>query len=61
MAERLNNGINGVCVYICVCVYMYVYIACIFFFRLFTIVVYYKILNIVPCAIYIRPCCLFYV
>ena len=36
------------CAYVCVCVCIYIYI---FFFRFFSIIVYYKILSIVPCAI----------
>ena len=39
--------------YIYVFNYIYIYI---FFFRLFSIIGYYKILNIIPCSI----CCLFY-
>ena len=38
--------------YICVCVYIYI-----FFFRFFSIIGYYKILNLAPCAI-VGPCCL---
>ena len=34
-------------IYIYLCVYIYIYI---FFFRFFSIIGYYKILNIVPCA-----------
>ena len=37
-------------IYICVCVYIYNFIY-IFYFRLFSIIIYYKILNIVPYAI----------
>ena len=36
--------------YIYMCLYIYIYIY-IFFFIFFSIVVYYRILNIVPCAI----------
>ena len=39
------------CIYIYVCVCVCV---CIPFFRFFSIIGYYKILNIVPCAIYNR-------
>ena len=46
------------CIYVCVCVYIYIYIytyiyiyVYIFLFRFFSIIVYYKILSIVPCAI----------
>ena len=38
-------------------IYLLIYI-CIFFFVLFSIIVCYKILNIVPCAITVNPCCL---
>ena len=35
-------------IYMCVCVYTYI---CIFFFRFFSILGYYKVLNIVPYVI----------
>ena len=38
-----------VCVCVCVCVYIYIYIY--ISKRLFSIIGYYKILNIIPCAI----------
>ena len=37
--------------YLYICIHIYIY-----FFRFFSIVGYYKILNIVPCAV--GPCCL---
>ena len=41
-----------VCVCVCVCVYTYTYTCIyIFFFIVFSIMVYYKIFNIVSCAI----------
>ena len=35
----------------------YVYV-CVFFFVLFSIIGYYSILSIVPCAPWVGPCCL---
>ena len=35
-------------IYVYVCVYMYIYI---YFSKLFSVISYYKILNMVPCAI----------
>ena len=43
--------------YICVYIYMCVYI-CIFFFRFFSIIDYYKILNIAPYCYTVGPCSL---
>ena len=40
------QGSNSV-IYVCVCIRTYIYI---FFFIFFSILVYYKILDIVPCA-----------
>ena len=42
MLYKVYNKV--ILLYICVCIY-------IFFFRFFSIIGYYKILNIVPCAI----------
>ena len=40
------------CMCVCVCIYIYVHVCVhIFFFRLFSIIGYYKILSVVPCAI----------
>ena len=41
-----SDSVIYVCIYICVCLYINL-----FLFRLFSIIGYYKILNIVPCAI----------
>ena len=42
----MYSKVSHLCIYVCVCVCEYI-----FFFRFFSIIAYYNILNIVPCAI----------
>ena len=49
-----------VCVCVCVCVYAHIYMY-IFFIKLFSIMIYHNILNIVPCAIQLDLVFLFYI
>ena len=52
LASDLQQSDSVLFIYMCVCVYIYIYIYIyINFFRFFPLIGYYKILNIVPCAI----------